>query len=48
MYGALILAFGRQAPVLAESAFIGQIYDLNAVHSFLGFMGRVGTTEVAR
>jgi hypothetical protein len=48
LYGAVILGYGgRLAPVYANSAFAGQIYDLNGVHGFLHFMARIGSTDVA-
>jgi hypothetical protein len=49
MYGAVILGYagGTQAPVYANSAFAGSIYELRGWHGFMNFMGRVGTTRVA-
>lgn len=48
MYGAVILGYGGQnAPVYANSALAGQIYELNGWHGFLDFMGRIGSTDVA-
>lgn len=49
MYGAVILAYGGQtAPVYANSALAGQIYELKGWHGFLDFMGRIGSTDVAK
>jgi len=50
MYGAVILAEprGMQSAVYQGSAFAGQIYELRTWHSFMGFMGRVGTADVAK
>lgn len=49
MFGAIILAYGSKlAPVYANSALAGQVYELRAYHGFLDFMGRIGTTDVAR
>lgn len=49
MYGAIILASatGKLAPVYANSAFAGQIYELNGVHGFLHFMHNLGNPELA-
>lgn len=47
MYGAVILAYGRNAQVYRGSLLAGQVYDLNAVHSFLRFMGRIGSANIA-
>lgn len=48
IYGAVILGYGgKTADVYANSALAGQIYDLNGVHGFLDFMGRIGTTDIA-
>jgi hypothetical protein len=48
LYGAVILAYGRQSPEYAGSGFAGQIYDLNAWHGFMGFMGKIGTTDIVK
>jgi hypothetical protein len=48
LYFAVILAYGRQSPVYVDSAFAAQIYDLNAWHGFLAFMGKVGTTDIVK
>lgn len=50
MYGAVILGYagGKLAPVYANSALAGQIYDLNGVHGFLQFMTKIGSTDVAQ
>lgn len=48
MYGALVLAYGMGSYVYARSAFAGQIYELRAVHGFLSFMSKIGTTEIAK
>lgn len=49
LYGAVILGYhgGQTAPVYANSAFAGQVYELRSWHAFMDFMGRVGTTRVA-
>ncbi len=47
MYGALILAYGAQNPVYANSAFAPQIFELQGLKGFLRFMGKIGTTEIA-
>lgn len=48
MYGAVILGYGgKMAPVYANSAFAGQVYDLKALHGFLHFMGKIGSTDIA-
>lgn len=50
LYGAVILGYagGIRAPVYANSAFGGQIYELNGVHGFLNFMSRIGSADVAK
>lgn len=50
VYGAVILSQpqGMQSALYQGSAFAGQIYELRAWHGFLGFMSRVGTTDVAK
>lgn len=50
LYGAVILGSrgGMQAPVYAHSALAGQIYELNGIHGFLNFMGRIGSSDVAQ
>jgi hypothetical protein len=48
LYGAVILGYGgKMAPVYANSAFGAQVYDLEGVHGFLRFMGKIGSTDVA-
>ena len=47
MYGAVILGYGgKNAPVYTGSLFASQIYDLNAVHGFLDFMGKIGSSDI--
>lgn len=48
MYGAIILAHGKGAAVYANSAFAGQIYELNGVHGFLDFMHHIGSSDVGQ
>lgn len=48
VYGAVVLGYGMASPVYANSAFAAQIYELRGVHGFLGFMGKIGTTEIAK
>ena len=49
MFGAIVLGYadGKLAPVYANSALAGQIYELNGVHGFLHFMATIGSTEAA-
>jgi uncharacterized membrane protein required for colicin V production len=47
MYGAVILGYGgKLAPVYANSAFGAQVYDLDGVHGFLRFMGKIGSSDI--
>lgn len=49
MFGAVILAYGgKGAAVYANSAFAGQIYELNGVHGFLHFMSRIGSSDLGQ
>ncbi|MEN6305002.1 MAG: hypothetical protein ABFE08_05570 [Armatimonadia bacterium] len=49
MYGAVILAYGSKlAPVYANSALAGQVYELRAFHGFMDFISRIGTTDIAK
>jgi uncharacterized membrane protein required for colicin V production len=48
MYGAVILAYGMNSEIYQGSAFAGQIYELQGWRGFLGFMSKVGTTDIAQ
>lgn len=47
-YGAVVIQYGMNHEIYAGSALAGQIYELNGIHGFLAFMGKIGTTEVAQ
>jgi len=50
LYGVVILSSpaGMSAPVYANSGLGAQVYELRGWHGFLDFMGRIGSTDVAR
>ena len=44
----VIISEGAQSATYVGSVMAGQVYELRAVHSFLDFMGRIGTSDIAR